>query len=131
MRGFAAHKVFSAAEILAYEQARDIVAKLPDHPDLRCHEVARIVHAVLGVGEVEDGKYQNNSGASLPIEHSWIAIFSGKRRYLRVLDTYSIGQLPVVQLVDVEFPLANPYFAGPPRADIRQPLIDEMIALVR
>ena len=126
--GYAAAEIFSAEEVRACELARTLVERLPDRPDLRCHEVARIVRALLGWGQVEDGRY-HPGGDGLPIEHSWIELHKTWRHH-HVLDVYAVGRVPMVQLVDCGFPLASPFVGGAVRGDVRVQLVEEMVALL-
>lgn len=125
MVGYAASHVFSSREIDLLEQAESIVARIREDPDLRCHEVARIVSVLLAVGEVQDGLYLA-SPKGVPAEHSWILLDHPMADH--VLDVYAVGRLPMVQLVDIDLPLMSPYAAGPRRQDIRQGLVDRIVA---
>lgn len=91
----------------ALHEAQEIVSRLPEEVDgqpVRCHEIARVVHAMLGhrhYFEVVDGKYG-------PYEHTWLA----SRRLACILDTYAIGRFPIVQLVS---PYLVPHLYAPGR----------------
>lgn len=112
----------------AFNAATAIVAGLPEqvppgleHGDtfLRCHEVARTVHRLLGdLGsfEVVDGHYG-------PYEHSWLA----SRPLKTILDVYAIGRQPIVQIVDPFLVSAIDYRPGPKRDDIRESVIRHLI----
>jgi hypothetical protein len=82
---------FTGEEIEAFRAASKMVDAIPSHPrlarTLRCHEVARAVSSILGL-EVRDGLYART-------QHSWLLTPAGN-----ILDVYSVGRLPVVQLVD-------------------------------
>lgn len=126
MVGFSATSVFTAREVDLLAQARRVVEALPDDPKLRCHEVARIVRAIVGQGKVEDGTLGESR-----VDHSWIVLGHAGPRQHHVLDPYAVGRLPVVQLVEVGFPLDNPYRPGPPRTDLRAELVVRMVEKVR
>lgn len=127
----------SDIELLAY--VGSIVDAIPDYPELRCHEVARIVHEVLVMNrprlldllEVQDGQYGM-------IDHSWIwflsshVLPSGRRRPLYVLEVYACGRLPQVQLVPIATTLPEfvCYKPGEKRTDLRQNVIDRSVAHV-
>ena len=89
--------------------------------ELRCHELARAVHLVVGGQEhkmlVVDGKCG-------PIEHSWLYISDNV-----ILDPYAPGRLPAVQLVDLV--VGTAYRPGAPRSDIRQAIIDRLVLEMR
>jgi hypothetical protein len=89
--------------------------------ELRCHELARAVQLVVHDREhkllVVDGKCG-------PIEHSWLLV-AGRV----ILDPYAPGRLPAVQLVDLV--VGTAYRPGVPRSDIRQPVINQLVAEMR
>lgn len=100
---------FSQREIECLALAGVIVGELPDvdrnGDSVRCHEVARLVAQVINshyndtVLYVQDGSYGF-------VEHSWLWTSPPPKEYVgiinapNVLDPYSVGQLPQVQLVD-------------------------------
>ena len=80
--------------------------------ELRCHEIARAVHLVLGEPEsirVVDGKCG-------PIEHSWIVLPGGV-----ILDPYVPGRMPAVQMIDPLVGIA--YRSGSCRDDVRDEIV--------
>jgi hypothetical protein len=87
--------------------------------ELRCHELARAVHLVVGCehASVVDGKCG-------PIEHSWLYLADGV-----ILDPYAPGRLPAVQLVDLV--VGTAYRPGSPRDDIRQAVVDRLVIEMR
>ena len=95
MRGVFFDRMSAPATTLA--AAEKIVTAIPylgtPDPDgyVRCHEVVRVVHAVLRDKRlrVADGFYNENCA------HSWIVAENGW-----VLDVYAIERLPQVQVVD-------------------------------
>lgn len=128
MNGYSSLEVFTEHDKKCARAAHLVVMNLPDKHDgdqcewVRCHEVARIVAKMIespGVApaKVVDGHYGS-------VHHSWIVLPSTV-----ILDCYSVGRLPVVQLVTtmgVAYPdLYRP--AKAPRDDIRQDFIDEWV----
>jgi len=94
--------------------------------ELRCHEIARAVGAVLEL-EVVDGHYGR-------VEHSWLltplAWARDSGRPQAILDVYVPGRLPMVALVDPHFalPEAHGYTPGTLRDDIDRDLVDALVA---
>lgn len=89
--------------------------------ELRCHELARAVHLVV---YEHAHKLLVIDGKCGPIEHSWL--------YLEdhvILDPYAPGRLPAVQLVDLV--VGTAYKPGAPRDDIRQVIVDRLVAEMR
>ncbi len=95
----------------------------PDIAGLRCHEVARAVGSFLHL-EVVDGKFGN-------VEHSWLLIQRDKNLPY-ILDTYSVGRLPTVQLMDPFWGLPHTkwYKAGAPRKDIRENMVSHLRSIL-
>jgi hypothetical protein len=115
--------VIPARAQILFEKAKRIVEAIPDGQVWRCHEVARVVHGVLADDRVEvvDGKYG-------PVEHSWLVISGNEGRPQPiVLDTYAVGQLPQVQLVEFFMGLGSMYQAGPERSDIDLDLVAKTV----
>lgn len=110
----------------ALRAATAIVAGMPeelpsgfDPTVLRCHEVARVAQRLMGhVGEWEvvDGHYG-------PYEHSWLA----SRKMKMILDVYTIGRHPVVQVVDPYLIYGAKYREGAEREDIRWEVIEHLL----
>jgi hypothetical protein len=101
-----------------------MVHSIPDMEDLRCHEVARAVAIVLGL-EVQDGKYGM-------VEHSWVLL--PRRTYCStILDVYSVGRLPLVQLIHHTeiLPHYDSYKAGDPRDVVEQEIVDLLVRILR
>jgi len=97
MKTYSEVEVFTPGELLALKEAKRIVRHFPTRDRqgrwVRCHEVARIVGAVLGL-PVQDGHYGM-------MEHSWLwtapCVHMGVAP--NVLDCYVPGRAPAVQLV--------------------------------
>lgn len=124
MRSYAERAVFTAPEVAAWRRAQHFVGLVSDDwgDELRCHElaraVARMLHASLEVGwrcDVHDGQLSG-------IEHSWIELASAsdERGLCRrsILDVYTPGRIPQVQLVDHHFAVAREYLVRPRRTDV-------------
>lgn len=86
--------------------------------ELRCHELARAVHRVIGRAPlfVVDGKCG-------PIEHSWLCFSDGV-----ILDPYAPGRMPAVQLIDS---IVGAYRPDSPRTDIQQTIVDRLVLEMR
>lgn len=110
MRGYSAEKVFSPRAQIMRGRAAEIVTILPE--GLRCHEVARIIHIKLdNVGIVVDGHYGM-------VDHTWLVIPNYTDSEV-ILDCYTVGRLPPVQLVTMDVGLGVDYRPGPERTDIK------------
>lgn len=141
MRGYALSDVFTPRDVAAYDVARVLVDSWPSDSfvgangaprPIRCHELARAVFAALGPlrdglrsCEVVDGQFGI-------VEHSWIEWGAPQRGSTAsvILDVYSVGRAPMVQLVDVSWKLPHRrfYTRETPREDVDQ---DIVIALLR
>jgi len=123
--------ILSPEVVGLFTQARDLVDAYFAVPDplpnvtLRCHEMARAVTRLLDPAEgvqvhVEDGKF----GA---VEHSWLLLVG---RGPAILDVYAVGTLPPVQLHDMSpaLPTMRNYEKGFPRTDIREDVVDTVVA---
>src|SRR6185369_612291 len=85
--------------------------------EVRCHELARAVARVWRTLDVVDGKYGI-------VEHSWLV---DPRFPYHVIDTYTPGALPQVQLIDVSpLGIPNRYHPGEDRRDIRLPIVEDL-----
>lgn len=130
MRSIAETEVFTKRALQLLEGARIIVDRLPtrDHHGglLRCHEVARVVGSCLEL-EVIDGRYEYGH------EHSWCIVHHqpGDPTRWSILDPYTIGRIPPVQLVAVLHTMPNRYFPEARRTDIRDDVVQRLIKWVR
>lgn len=137
MRSHSQTEVFNAAEIDCLKMAARIVAKLPNvgptGEPIRCHEVARIVGAVLGM-QVCDGLYGF-------VDHSWLWTtpfikddIVGRIGVPNILDPYCVGSLPQVRLVDcsvVSLPHVGwSYRPSGKRTDIHEIFVAEMVGKI-
>lgn len=126
MRGYGELRIFTQDEIKLWEQATLAVGSLPEDLKVRCHELARAVHTYLKpmapTTEVVDGKF----GIA---DHSWLVVATTHRRFV-ILDVYSVGSLPMVQLVDmgsVAVRLARSYGEGSPRNDVDEKTVQSLV----
>jgi hypothetical protein len=129
MIGYSERAAFSARSAEVYRAARALVSRVVSHLDregreIRCHELARAVakHLVRQGYEllVVDGVL----GCA---DHTWIEL----SRTRAILDVYTPGRLPVVQLVDdcqVLTGNGRPAYAarGAPRTDIREEVVEAL-----
>lgn len=135
MKSYSAYDVFAKAELRLFRAVTRAVKRLPGDPmTLRCHELTRAV-AWLPMPRgiellVQDGLFGM-------VDHSWLLIWAPhektQSRHSRVtysiLDVYSVGRLPQVQLLDLAVPTHHNalYRPGPPRDDIDQPLVHRLV----
>jgi hypothetical protein len=141
MKGYAATDVFTARELQLLEKATKLVAAVSDDTAyvaagelIRCHELARAVGDVLHL-PVVDGKFGS-------VEHSWLLTTlpnSAKRTAgfvprPSILDVYSVGRLPMVQLVDnVHWGLTahKAYVEGEFRKDINTGVVERLLCQMK
>lgn len=161
MMPYVQREIFGAHELAMFARAQHFVGRVGAGwgNELRCHELARAVDAVLDVkgSLVVDG--------SLGIvEHSWIEFAITRHRpvvattkarpprdplaarhaqitdaemnilrgdRLVILDVYCPGRLPQVQLIDSFFLLRTRYEAGEPRTDINARIVARLVEEMR
>ena len=118
---YAERSCFHQAHKRALTIVQDLVARVSDAwgNELRCHELARAVHRVL-----DDGTIIVVDGHCGPVEHTWLRFSDGT-----ILDPYVPGRMPAVQIIDAFVAIA--YRAGEARRDIRQPIIEKIVAEMR
>lgn len=131
---------FDRKAIRLLRRAERIVRALPDSAAksgvLRCHEVARAVGQVLEL-PVQDGQYGM-------VEHSWLWVLGAPKDIQRsnylgaavLLDVYTCGRLPQVQLVDMWalLPESRSYkwdLVGESRSDIRDDVVKKLVRAAR
>ena len=129
--------MFTFSERQLLERATALVAKVADEVmdgDLiRCHELARAVGDVLQL-PVVDGKFGL-------VEHSWLLTCrlpdrptGGFVRRPSILDVYSVGRLPMVQLVCTSCWGLTPhqcYTAGEFRRDVKAEVVEHLLCQMR
>lgn len=152
MTPYVQREVFRAFEQVVWKRAAKAVSFLESHwgNELRCHELTRAVHRLLDIGtlSVVDGKL----GA---VEHSWLVLVvpiaqaeeahylpqiaveqldrgSDNRWYRKVIiDVYTPGRLPQVQLIDPFVMLKHGYEERVPRSDINEKIVDQAYTEMR
>jgi hypothetical protein len=128
MQGYAEYTIFTEYQCGLYRRAVDLVDRLPTDKTLRCHELARAVGRKLDL-EVVDGHYGI-------VEHTWLMAPKLYRRIYdstdcAILDVYTPGQMPVVQLIDAwtVLPESRIYVEGDERDDIDEGKVYSILAL--
>lgn len=89
---------------------------------VRCHELARAVGNLLKL-PVQDGRYKL-------IEHSWIWT-SNPSPFVKIIDVYTPGCLPQVQLIDYishATPHYDSYRPGDERTDIDHIMVNKLMS---
>jgi hypothetical protein len=126
---YSEQSVFTVKELALFHRASNLVATIPNSfkPEIRCHELARAVGDLLKLPHC-DGTYGRN--AKVGVEHTWL-VLSPWARETRILDVYSVGSLPIVQLVHTNCFLPKRYHAGVERTDIRSDVVAELKKAMR
>ncbi len=134
MRPFVERVFFSDSDIESHRLACGFVRRLPSHLDrggreIRCHEVARAVarrFAALGREVVVvDGQLGGMGG----IDHTWL-VLPDRARTGRILDVYTPGRLPQVQLLHVHRRITSEYVPGVPRRDVLEDVVEDLSLLM-
>ena len=139
MRGYAEKSLLTNVEIALLRRATALVDRVGDElGTVRCHELARAVGRVLDL-EVQDGSYGF-------VEHSWLWTtpfpkdFHEEQVHLgfpNILDVYTPGQVPMVQLLVCGEHGALPHVgwsyrpAWRPRTDVDWVVVDELESMMR
>lgn len=106
MQGFSNTEVFNDLAREALRLAVVCIETLPDprHNDpfsgqeeWRCHEVARVVAAFIEQRIEYKRPFNVVDGTFDRVDHSWI-VFLDSQQQLVILDPYSVGSLPQVQM---------------------------------
>jgi len=134
MRGYTETKIFWPSEMVLFHRATALVACIEEAvPEIRCHELARAVGRILEL-EVQDGHYGF-------VEHSWLWTRPLPKELREqecrlglphLLDVYSVGQLPMVRLLDCEA-TSLPHIgwsyrpSWSPRKDIRNDVVEILV----
>jgi hypothetical protein len=128
MRGYSELNVFTSDEIKAWELATLAVGSLPEDPLVRCHELARAVRDLL-LSLKQTPKFIVCDGKFGLADHTWLVTEVYSRD--TVLDVYSVGVLPQVQLIDrssLAIRNARQYIERDLRADIDTALVKELVS---
>ena len=117
---YAERECFHPSHLKLLSRVQAIVARVSDAwgNELRCHELARAVHRVIG-----DSTIVVIDGQCGPVEHSWLRCGDGV-----IIDPYTPGRVPAVQVVD---PLAGGYRPGVARRDVRRSVIRRLVNEMR
>ncbi len=132
MRGYSEVEVFPPGLRTLWVRASSMVDRVPQHyaTEVRCHELARAVAILCDLPDacVQDGYYGF-------CEHTWLWTREPPAQPLtkrvgwpHILDVYSVGQLPMVRLVDGDH-TGLPHTGWSYRPDARRSDIDE--AMIR
>jgi hypothetical protein len=128
VKSYAERQIFHEAAMAIWADAVDIVKRVsPRHGnEVRCHELARAALTALEALNHEklvmaNASLQLYDGQLWAIEHSWLVYRwndeVAPKRF--ILDVYTPGRLPQVQLLDGEhFAICRGYKPGPVRTDI-------------
>lgn len=137
MKSYAERQIFHVVAQAIWCDAVDIVARVSDRwgNEVRCHELARA--AMTALQALNQSKL-NEANATLgivdgklgAIEHTWITYTcndaTAPRRF--ILDVYTPGRLPQVQLIDGEhFVISRGYEPGEARKDIDVELFAKLL----
>lgn len=101
---------------------------LPSRQVVRCHEVVQAFHMLLTIERWETELFDGHYG---PVEHSWLVITDPYRSRKFILDIYSVGRLPMVQLLVPDLGHAALYRPGELRKDIRTDDLAYLLAQAR
>lgn len=130
MRSYSEKKVFGAWFLIRHTLAEMWVERVKDRDiEIRCHELARAVGLALAVERSGDPNIVVD-GVFGAVDHSWLVLDPyGDGASAMILDVYTVGRLPMVQLVDPTVPGAGKHYQ--PRAkrtDINEALVRELAA---
>lgn len=127
MKSYAERQIFHVVAQAIWCDAVDIVRRVSDRwgNEVRCHELAR---AALTALQALNQRKLNEANATLglvdgklwAIEHTWLTYTRNDQTAPRqfILDVYTPGRLPQVQLIDMHFSIARGYNSGEARKDI-------------
>jgi len=139
VRSYSLRETIAPAHYGAHALAVDLVhrvAHLDAHGDeVRCHELARAVLRVLH--DVRpDVRALVVDGRCGYVDHSWLRlepVIFAKHAAQRasgpfVLDVYAPGSSPQVLLLAASHGIDAAYVPGPPRRDVRDDVVDHLVA---
>jgi hypothetical protein len=133
MKSYAVREVFSTTHQAILHDAERCVSKLSDAygNELRCHELARAVHAVLVSSDrwTSFSKLDVVSGMYFAVEHSWIRLcdLTHSQKYA-ILDVYCPGRIPQVQLIHEHFAISRGYVVeAQSRSNIKTKIVTQLI----
>lgn len=120
MRSYSERHIFTHEECALLHRAATFVDVVTDDvPAIRCHELARAFTAEHPTWcgtplDIVDGLFGS-------CDHTWIERAIPGR--VAILDVYSVGRLPMVQLVHHWSLLQMPYVRHPDRTDVRADVV--------
>ncbi len=115
--------IFSPNEMILLKHATALIKRIHDMPNLRCHEVARVIGYVLRL-PIQDGYFGH-------VEHSWLWTEQVDSKHFpkNILDVYTIGSLPQVQLKSMAYMLPyNENYLWEKYGTYRKDINEEIIA---
>ncbi|MGD9749425.1 MAG: hypothetical protein AB7W59_00355 [Acidimicrobiia bacterium] len=135
MRGYTRDQMVHADDARVFEAASLIVATFPDMDkaarSIRCHEVARAVHALLTAAPHLPYRGEVHDGVMNAVEHSWLLLLGPDGRGRAILDTYTMARLPPVQLVLPWMGAERLYTSRGHSHDDRPGVVAELVATFR
>lgn len=140
MKSYSEAEVFSASELAPFKAAQAYVDRLDERrladssgvvKTIRCHELTRAVGRLLKLAH-EDGVYcpaESNGGG---VDHSWLCVphhGDGRISNFSILDVYSVGRLPQVQLLycGLTVPHHLEFMPRAERTDIDEEMVLQLI----
>lgn len=142
MTPYVQREIFRHFEQQVFTKVQHLVSRVSNAwgNDLRCHELARAVHAKLTSLQINCARVVD--GRIGIVEHSWIELTVPVAQFERdrigrgeerkvIIDVYCPGRLPAVQLIDSCDVLAPVYQEREPRTDIRMNVIEALVEEMR
>jgi len=126
MRGFFERAHLTSYLMRCYHMAVCLVEKIDEYDDLsyiRCHELARAVKTTM----FGDDEAQIVDGLMNSVDHTWILLFT----HGVILDVYTPGRLPMVQMIHHHTFIARQYAVGAARTDIREDVVKMLMDKMR
>lgn len=132
---YAEREIFDPHALNVWRDASEAVKKIsPDWGnELRCHELSRAVYRVLydiSFKNMKDGGMilYFEDGLLYAIEHSWLVLrgIRSDNPTCFILDVYSPGRMPAVQLVHDHFSISRGYKRGELRYDVNWDIVDRI-----
>jgi hypothetical protein len=132
MKSISELEIFSERECSLLRLAQlcvDAIDPLEEPEPIRCHELSCAIGMILDLPVVH-GKYGIHN-------HSWLVTKdlkpSDPHSNVAILDVYSIGRLPQVQLVDAQglLPHRQNFKPGPDRKDIDERVVERLFDQIR
>lgn len=136
IKSYAETDIFTEQEIQDYQNSSALVDSLGrEFSDVRCHELARAVGLVLDL-PFQDGYFEM-------VDHTWLwtrELTDKEQSFMyksgnaaagpHIIDVYTPGCVPMVQLVDTnswQLPYKRSYRPGQTRIDIRDSVVSRLL----